>query len=79
MTQCPNATLANTEYEFENSTSCWCQYGTNMTEDDSGWGSCLISTLSDQYKADLYTTYGGGQFYLHMNAYTYMHVFSSII
>ena len=28
----------------------------------SGWTNCLISTLSVEYKADLYSTYGGGQF-----------------
>ena len=63
MTQCPTATLANTQYEFESTTSCWCQYGTDMNEDSSGWSACMISTLSDQYISDLYTTYGGGQFY----------------
>ena len=64
LSQCPTATIANMQYEFDSTSSCWCQYGTNMNVDSSsGWTNCLISTLSVEYKADLYTTYGGGQFY----------------
>ena len=45
LSQCPTATIANMQYEFDSTSSCWCQYGTNMNVDySSGWSNCLIST-----------------------------------
>jgi len=44
---CPDATIANVYHDTSDGwASCWCQYGTDMTEDvGSGWMNCLLSTI----------------------------------
>jgi len=61
LTECPSATIANMAYNIGDSADCWCQYGTDMTEDSSSpYTNCLISSLSDEYKEYLYDNYGNG-------------------
>ena len=63
LTECPSATIANMAYYIDTSygADCWCQYGTDMTEDSSSYyTNCLISSLSDEYKEYLYDNYGNG-------------------
>jgi hypothetical protein len=60
LTECPSATIANVALS-NGERDCWCQYGTDMTEDSSSYyTNCLISSLSDEYKEYLYSTYGNG-------------------
>jgi hypothetical protein len=59
LTECPSATIANMAYNIGDSADCWCQYGTDMTPNPSSYyTNCLISSLSDEYKEYLYSTYG---------------------
>ena len=63
LTECPSATIANMAYDFDSNygADCWCQYGTDMTEDSSSYyTNCLISSISDEYKQYLYDNYGNG-------------------
>merc|ERR1712110_1055341 len=41
--QCPGATIANMPNTGVG--SCWCQFGTDMTPDNSYWANCLLCTL----------------------------------
>lgn len=61
LTECPTATIANMAYDIDSyyGADCWCQYGTDMTEDSSSsYTNCLISSLSDGYIEELESIYG---------------------